>query len=102
MIYSSAIKNVGWGVAIPHEINNQFLGRIQRLSIEGKIPYDLSLVGLYDFGDVKIDILEINKYIDQLNCLKKILMIFVSTKLCQSQFGGLMKECTQTLYCQKT
>ena len=71
MIYSSAIKNVGWGVAIPHEINNQFLGAIDRLSINKKVPYDFSLLGLADFGDVKIDFEQVDKYLLQLSVLEK-------------------------------
>lgn len=73
MIYISYSGKSGFEkfiVLMPHEINNQFLGTISRMSHNKQIPYNFTLLGVSDFGNVIIPSYKLDEYILQLDTLK--------------------------------
>lgn len=54
---------------MPHEINNQFLGEIDRGLLSKIIPYNFKLLGVSDFGDITIPPEKMAEYLIQLNTL---------------------------------
>jgi hypothetical protein len=68
MIYIyTTVKDDGYTLLMPHEINNQFLGDLSILTQDKKIPYQFNLLGVSDFGDVIIPYIKINEYLSQLD-----------------------------------